>query len=666
MQNAIKNMKAIAFAQGAKEVAYPVKWNVEEENGVFSCTVSAACPEGFDPDQAIVLQPEISNTDADFTAIHNHSPYWCRPVFGNDLHQVPEKLVESLLICKDNTWQYYLPVCADTYKTAICATEQGFAFYMYTNYTGICDCKDQLAFVCAEGDDPFVLIRSCAQQAAKLLGNGLKMRQERKMPEVLEYLGWCSWDAMQIRVNHDQLLVKAKEFADNAVPIHFAILDDMWADVPDLKNIPADAEFLPMVRAMKKCKMRSFDGAPERFPEGMPAAVQALKNAGIPHIGIWFPTTGYWNGFEPDGEAKDFPELLAVSAMDRYIVDPQPEKAYKLYDKICSRIKSWGADFVKIDNQGFHSNFYNQYPIGKSASAVQTALDRVTAEHFDGAMINCMGMPSECMFNRPDSAVSRCSDDFMPESREWFAKNVLQSAYNGLLQGQYYINDWDMWWTDDAQSGKNSLCRAISGGPIYISDKIGRTKPEPLQPLIFADGRILRCDNSAMPAKDCLIVDPTTSGKVFKLQNRIGNAGVLAVFNMDAENRQVSGTICQEDTGITEDCICYEHFSGQCALLKAGEKLSVALENNDAFRLYTFVPVDTLTLLGRTDKFMGVRAITGINGNTVKLYEGGPVGFVCHKPVQVFAGNRELAVHKDGILCRVECQPEETELKFVF
>jgi hypothetical protein len=212
------------------------------------------------------------------------------------------------------------------------------------------------------------------------------------------------------------------------------------------------------------------------------------------------------------------------------------------------------------------------------------------------------------MFNRV-SAVCRCSDDFMPESREWFAKNILQCAYNGLLQGQFYVNDWDMWWTDDEQAVKNSLCRAISGGPIYVSDKIGRTDPAILKPLCTEDGRIIRPDESATPTADCLTENPTLTDRIFKIRNRFGQRGVCAVFNIHAGNQSVSGTLSPCETGIGDgDYTYYEHFTKETGVLRAGECLQITLQNNDDFRLYSFVPTSECgdTYPGRTDLFMGV------------------------------------------------------------
>lgn len=59
--------------------------------------------------------------------------------------------------------------------------------------------------------------------------------------------------------------------------------------------------------------------------------------------------------------------------------------------------------------------------------------------------------------------------------------------------------------------------------------------PEETQGLIYQkeDGRILRCDRTAVPTIDCLTIDPTKSGHIFKLQNQCNDSGVIAVFNLN-------------------------------------------------------------------------------------------------------------------------------------
>lgn len=555
----------------------------------------------------LVYSADIEDT-SEYLAIENHSPFWCRPFWGNSLSELPE-IVQALLIKRGDSYVYYLPVVDSLFKTIIRGKDGGFEFYTYSSCESVSRCDEQLAFICLEGKEPLSLMKKGAKAACELLDNGLKLREEKAVPDVFNYLGWCSWDSMQIRVNHEGLLDKAREFKEKNVPVHFAIIDDMWADVPHLNEIPAEADFHTMVVNMHASKMRSFAGDPKRFPDGMAAAVEDLKKEGIPSVGIWFPTTGYWAGLEPnENEAERQKDNTVILDNGQIIVAPDKEKASRYFDDLCARVKEWGGDFVKIDNQGFHQRYENIAPIGESARAIQNGIDSAADKHFGGALINCMGMPSECMFNRT-SAISRCSDDFIPESREWFAKNVLQCAYNGLLQGQFYVNDWDMWWTDDDQATKNSICRAISGGPIYVSDKIGRTNPEILKPLCLEDGRIIRPDESATPTADCLMQNPTTTDKIFKIRNRIGENGVCAVFNINAENKPVSGTLSISEIGIADgDYVYYEHFTGQTGVIGEGESLNISLSDNDDFRLYSFMPKteNISEYTGRKDLFMGV------------------------------------------------------------
>lgn len=611
----------------------------------------------------ILYTPPQPESD-EFMAIENHSPYWCRPFFGQDLRDLPAK-VQALLLRKGERYRYILPVCADTWKTVIRGGQDGMELRISADCAGVADCVRQLAWVEAEGADPLKLAHDCAEAAAALLGNGLKLRSERNYPEVLEYLGWCSWDAFQIRVSEMGLLEKAREFRDKQVPVRFAIIDDMWADVPHLKEIPPEIGFSDMVREMHKSPIRSFEGDPVRFPNGMKHTVKALKEAGIHNVGIWFPTTGYWFGVEPgSGMEREFADDLCTAPDGRRIVKPELPHTARWFGALCGKAKSWGADFVKIDNQGCQQFYRETGAIGKTARAVQTGIEKAVAEHFGGAVINCMGMPSECMFNRPDSAVSRCSDDFMPENREWFTKNILQCAYNGILQGQFYVNDWDMWWTDDGQAKKNSLCRAISGGPIYVSDKLGRTNPEILKPLCLSDGRILRPDESATPTADCLTTDPRTSGKPFKVRNRAGNAGLLAAFNLDREERPVQGSIGAADVGFSPDTrvVIYDWLAKTCRLLEAGERMEIALTDAEDYRLWWIVPYVSggVTVLGKTDLYIGCRAPEQLGPGEWRIPDGGELALVSKNPTRIEANGTLLPAKQDGLLWKFHV-PQEAE-----
>ena len=287
--------------------------------------------------------------------------------------------------------------------------------------------------------------------------------------------------------------------------------------------------------------------------------------------------------------------------------------------------------------------FYKKLaPVGEVARQFHNAIEASVGSHFDNQMINCMGLSSEDMWNRSVSPISRCSDDFQPEDRAWFAKHILQCSYNTVVQGQFYYCDWDMWWTDDGQAAKNSLLRAISGGPIYVSDTLGRSRAEVLKPLVLKDGKILRPDKQACPTLDCLTVDPLTSGKIFKLQNMANGSGILAAFNIDSENTAVSGTVSPSEIDglVGDEFAVYEHFSKELKLVKYDESFKVNLNDNDDFRLYIIVPLENGNgVIGRIDKFISPRTVSFNRKGDFEIIEDGPYATVENRKLVFYQSN---------------------------
>jgi hypothetical protein len=176
-----------------------------------------------------------------------------------------------------------------------------------------------------------------------------------------------------------------------------------------------------------------------------------------------------------------------------------------------------------------------------------------------------------------------------------------------------------MWWTDDGQAVKNSVLRAISGGPIYVSDQLGRSRAEILRPLALDDGRILRCDRPAMPAKADLARDPEHSGAAFLVQNTCvnGRCGVIAAFDLSAEDAAVNGGFSPMDVwGLSsaDEYAVYEYFTGEWKIIGASDVYRFTLANQDDFRLYLLVPYENRTaVLGIIDKMIAPLTVTRLN-----------------------------------------------------
>ena len=258
-------------------------------------------------------------------------------------------------------------------------------------------------------------------------------------------------------------------------------------------------------------------------------------------------------------------------------------------------------------------------------------MEASVGQHFDNTMINCMGMDSWDMWNRSFSPIARCSGDFLPENEASFSSHLMQNAYNDLIQGQFYYCDWDMWWTDDSTAMKHSIMRAISGGPIYLSDKLDRSIRELVLPLCFEDGRILRCDNPGFPTVDCLTEDPRTNGKIFKIHNMCNGSGVITVFNLDENNGAVSGAILPSDVdGLEgEEFAVYEHFTKTMQIVKYDEKIDINYKDRSELGVYVIVPIkDGFAPIGRTDKFISPASIKAVVGKEIELVEDGEYAYV--------------------------------------
>ena len=576
-----------------------------EENGARIVRLSAESPLPLDPYHAAAIGLAIPD-GARINANRRHSDFWCRSVFPADPAGIPDR-TQGLIWEKDGECGVIWPIAGKVFKTVLCGGKAVVA-----GFVGGLTSIDEDVFVSARGRNVFSLLRACAGAIARI--KNVPLREGRSYPELFEYPGWCSWDALEIRVCEEDLLKKAREFKEKNAPVRWCIIDDMWATVKNFYQ-KTYADRKEMFALMHSSPLWDVEADPPRFPHGLSGCIERLNAEGL-RVGMWYPQTGYWCGIDPNGSLYGkIKERLLLSKRGQYVPDFRYKDARAYFDFINAYLKNSGADFVKIDCQScYQAHYEGLVPVGEAASALRRACDESAERFFGDGVINCMGLSSEDVQNRPSSPVSRCSDDFLPDNAAWFSKHLTQCAFNSLFVGQFYWCDWDMWWTDDPQAKKNSLLRAVSGGPVYVSDMPGRTRPELILPLCGDDGRLLRCDRPGTASADCLFADPTVSGAPMKVQNTAGGAGYVAVFDLDADGRPVGGAVSPEDVDGLEGELfgVYEHFSGTFTLLKRGDSLPVTLSGPDDFRLYKLIPLENgCGVIGRTDKFISSLALTG-------------------------------------------------------
>ena len=568
----------------------------------------------------------------------NLDVFWSRAdvIGGNDIKKVAPK-TQAIIYQGENNYGCLFATCDKQYKSVFKGSENGLSASLESYKRGLMKFSGVLFFF-ATDVTPYALPKTLTDYGLKFLGKKAAPANQKRYPEIFEYLGWCSWDAFPYCVSHQGLLEKFEEFKTKNIPVRWGILDDMWSTL-DGENSSA---------TMHDLKLVDFKAESKQFPQGLKAAVSEVKEKYGVKMGAWHPITGYWYGFDPNGTTvRENPQYFTQNNDVRVVVKPTAEDMFGYHNTFYTYLKDAGIDFVKVDCQSGLEWFYrNMGTIGEVADALHTGIEGAVGLNFDGDIINCMGCATENIWNRPNSVVNRCSGDFLPENRKWFIDHILQCTYTCYFYSGLFKGDFDMFWTDDGQAVKNCLLRAISGGPVYVSDKVGRSVAERLLPLALADGKLLRCNNSAVPTSDCLTVDPRISKKAYKVWNCTDNGFVAAAFNLDNDEKPVEGSLSPfELEGATADkYVAYNFFNGEAEILSKGEKISFTLNNYDDYKYYNFIPVENgFALIGLTDKYVTSATYEKFGENKYTVLNGGKFAFYSEtKPECVYVDGKKV------------------------
>ena len=243
-----------------------------------------------------------------------------------------------------------------------------------------------------------------------------------------------------------------------------------------------------------------------------------------------------------------------------------------------------------------------------------------------------------------------------------FREHLLQNAYNALYHNALYVCDWDMFWTQHPDSAKHALLRAVSGGPVYCSDRVGETDAQVLKPLAYPDGELLMMSRSAMPTQDCVFTDPFKSG-FLKLQNiapygegLIG--GGIAVFDLTDQPLACTFTPAEVE-GITacERYLFYDFFAQTARFVGQNELVHCNIAPNGC-RWYVLLPVTgPCTCLGMAEKYVGFTAVESVHNSasaqTVVLHASGTLAWASEtapKRITVDGEDVTAAAERKGIL----------------
>ena len=581
------------------------------------------------------------------TSIYMFGPWWTRPAFSDSFSEIPDKTQVALFEYPDRRG-CLVPMVGDKFKAYLHGGTASDICIEMTALRGGLNKVDEPLYVYAEAPTVTEAVRKAF--AYVLDSKDIPPRSGREIPEMFRYLGWCSWDAFYTDVSEQLLRQKADELIDKNVPVRWMLIDDGWFPSRD-----------KMITGLAPDKAK--------FPEGFRPMIDDIRSKSyIKWFGVWHALGGYWGGIDPESDlANEEAKHLYRTANNCLIPDYRNGGGF--YSDWCRLLKSQGIDFIKVDGQSTAPFYYaNEVPIAEAARGMNRELESGSRE-MEGAIINCMGMAMENVLARPASAVSRNSDDFFPAREGSFTEHLLENAYNSIYHDEIYCCDWDMFWTKHESAEKHALLRAISGGPVYFSDRIGDTDPAVLAPLSLCDGSLLMMARSAKPTEDCVFIDPVKEG-VLKLSNYAPLssglnteedgliAGGIAAYNLSGKKQPLSFAVTDiPEISANSKYWVFDYFGKKASLVDADHTYSNELEV-DRFAWYVIVPAGkNASCLGLIDKYTGFIAVESIreteNSLTVEIKASGKIGWLsCEKPSAVCVNGEDMTakVETDGDL----------------
>jgi raffinose synthase len=596
-----------------------------------------------------ILQSRLGAIDGlrRFTSCRRDEPFWMLSATGKTHAEVQAETQWLLAETESGDCVMLAPLIDGDFRFSLGGDAGGLTLIgetgdPFTTGTG------GTALFLSVGRDPYAMADEGAAAVMSRLGTG-KLRKEKSVPDFADTFGWCTWDSFYREVSANGVRAGLASFAAGGVEPRFLILDDGWQDY---KRMPTGEERLVSLNA----NQTRFGG------DLAPTVRTAKRDFKIRTFLVWHAFIGYWGGVD-GGSLPGYGVREAVRSFGPGILIHQPymnvrwwgplaglvpaDRIKKFYDDYHGRMKAQGVDGVKVDNQSMIEGVAaGQGGRVALTRAYREALEGSVARHFDGRLINCMANAMETYYGSPRSTLMRTSIDFWPRRPETHGLHLYTNSQVGVWFGEFMQPDWDMFQSGHSMGSFHAAGRAVSGGPVYVSDRPDAHDFALLRKLVLSDGSVLRADDAGRPTYDCLFADVTRDPVLLKVFNRNRDCAVVGVFNANyhaAENERtvISGSVSPSDVpGLEgESFAAYANQANRIWKCGRSDREPIRLAEG-AWEIVSFAPVDRgLAVLGLADKLNGTGAVKAKTWSTdgactVALRDGGEFTAWTEKPLR--------------------------------
>ncbi|HYE08143.1 MAG TPA: Sip1-related alpha-galactosidase [Planctomycetota bacterium] len=582
-----------------------------------------------------------------FVAWYRNEPWWMRPLVGTATRQIPVETQGVLCELGDGRFALVAPLIDGAMRAALEGAADGTLRLVVESDDPATTATSALGAFIAVGDDPHALMAPAAASVAARIANA-RLRRDKALPAFVGRFGWCTWDAFYHEVSQAKVRDGLESFRAIGVEPRFLILDDGWQSVAE--------------RPTGEKRLSAF-AANEKFPGDLAPTVRMAKDEfEVVEFLVWHAFMGYWGGV--DAASLPYRVVDTARSFSGGVLTHQPhanrmfgsehglvarDDIHRFFNDYHRHLRGQGVDGVKVDGQSSLEAFSRGQ--GGRADLMRLwheALEGSTQVHFAGNLINCMSCSTDAIYATAASTLCRSSVDFWPDQPLTHGIHLWANAQFGMWFGEFVHPDWDMFQSGHPMGAFHAAGRAVSGAPIYVSDKPGRHDGALLRKLVLSDGSVLRADQPGLPTRACLFADPTAGDALLTIFNRNGDAGVVGAFNarwheQPAERKALAGAVSPADIhGLAgDDFATWTHHGRALQRVRRDGRVDLLVDELGS-EIVTVVPIaDGVAPIGLVDKFNSAGAITAKGpdprgGYRVALRDGGEfVAWCAARPARV-------------------------------
>lgn len=484
--------------------------------------------------------------------------------------------------------------------------------------------------VYGQGETPFDACRDAWTQAEKIFHStgkeaGSWWRDDKEYPEPFRYLGWCSWEQYKKNIDEPLLIDAARRIEQSPIPIRWMLVDDGF-------------------QQQQNFKLRSFAPHPKTFPSQW-QNLFAHRSEKLRWFGLWHCYHGLWNGIDPKNELGETLNSGFTTAGNALFPGKTEKDTKTFYNAYMNSVKQYGFDFVKIDVQCEYLKHMQGQPNPARMNRWCTTALEGACHNLRLPLLNCMAVGPVAPFHTKYSAITRCSIDYHFGNLNEARSHIYQSFQNTLWMGHSVWPDHDMFHSSDpACSRLLAITKALSGGPIYLSDAPEDFREETVMPFVLSDGLILRPLAPAIPTGSSTFINPFDTPHAYSVIAPLPNgAAIASSFNLNTTSgaraearismddyrlsRDMLARTRQADSSSIPELISYDPDGGICTPFTGSATDHVATAS---YKNRILVPESHgWAVIGRADKYLPPCTVSNIRTTdatlSFDLAEEGPV-----------------------------------------